>query len=119
MKISEEQQQKGQELVQSLISKSWEDPAFKTALIANPASTISNLTGKDLSLPANTSIVVEDQTDENIVYLNIPAEPSLDSLELNEEQLTLVAGGATPASVVIVFYCITAMGAGVAIGKAL
>lgn len=66
---------------------------FKKELIADPIKTIENLTGKRVKLPKDKTIVVRDQTDASIVYINIPTEPNMDDMELNEEQLEIVAGG--------------------------
>jgi hypothetical protein len=96
MKITIEQQEKSAELMKTLAQKAWESSAFKEQLIKNPVSTIEKVTGKDLTLLNNKRIVVEDQTDESIIYLNIPAKMDLDELELTEEQLELVAGGLSP-----------------------
>jgi len=90
MKITQEKMKKGQELYQKLVQKSWDSAAFKAQLISNPKTTISNEIGKS---DINENIVVEDQTDANIVYLNIPAKPDLDSFELSEEELNHVSGG--------------------------
>lgn len=103
-----EQQEKGVNLVQTLAQKAWENAEFKKQLIDNPVATIQEVTGKDLSDLKEKKIVVVDQTDEDIVYINIPAKPRLDELELTEEQLELIAGGATPVAVAYV--------AGVAVG---
>ena len=96
MKITLEQQQQGVDLLENLIKKSWESATFKEQFIANPESMIKEVSGIDFKEPNGKKIVVEDQTDDSIVYLNIPAEPNLDDLALTEEQLELVAGGATP-----------------------
>jgi len=86
---------KGKALMQQIIQKSWEDKAFKQELIANTIHTIEELTGKRINLPEGKILVVNDQTDQSIVYLNIPAKFNLDDYELNEEQLEAVAGGTT------------------------
>ncbi|WP_229201935.1 hypothetical protein [Arsenicibacter rosenii] len=41
-------------------------------------------------------MVVNDQTDKSKIYVNIPAEPEIESMELSEEQLEAVAGGGQP-----------------------
>lgn len=53
---------------------------------------MKKLTGKKLNLPEGKTLVVRDQTEEDTVYINIPAAPEVDS-ELNEEQLEAVSGG--------------------------
>lgn len=107
MKFTTEQQEKGTELVRVLAQKAWDSAEFKTELINNPIATIEKVTGKNLA-NLNKTIVVEDQTDANVIYINIPAKVDMTELELTEEQLEMIAGGVTPALV--------AYGAGVAIG---
>jgi hypothetical protein len=94
MKNTQEQQEKGEDLVKILIEKAWENPEFKEQLINNPSKTISNFLGKELEnkMPNGVELLVVDQTDESKFYLNIPAKPKLD-LVLSEEQLDQVAGG--------------------------
>lgn len=96
MKITVEQQEKGAALIRTLAQKAWESSAFKEQLIKDPVVAIAQVTGKNLTIPDNKRIVVEDQTDESVIYLNIPAKVDLDELELTEEQLELVAGGIIP-----------------------
>lgn len=88
MEITEEQQ-----LLQTIVHNAWEDSSFKEELIANPIATIENLTGKTVNLPKGKSIIVRDQTDDSIIYINIPAKPNMDNIELNEDQLERIAGG--------------------------
>ncbi len=88
MKITKEQ-----ELLQTMIRMSWKDEAFKNELITNPIKTIESIIGKPLNLAEGKSIEVQDQTDESTIYINIPAKLYLDDVELNEEQLEIVAGG--------------------------
>ena len=78
----------------AIVQKAWESPEFKNELTANPVAAIEKLTGKKMTLPEGKTLVVRDQTDESTVYINIPAKPENTSdVELNEEQLELVAGG--------------------------
>ena len=79
MKITQEQQQKGQELYQELVQKAWKSATFKEQLISNPEATIEEVTGVKSNFGSATKIVVEDQTDSNIIYLNIPQKVNLDS----------------------------------------
>jgi hypothetical protein len=77
-----------------IVQKAWDDADFKKELTANPVSAIEKLIGKKMNLPAGKTLVVRDQTDESTVYINIPAEPkNTADVELNEEELELVAGG--------------------------
>lgn len=84
---------KEQKLFQTVVQKAWEDTTFKQELINNPIEAIENLTGKRVKLPEGKTVVVRDQTDASVVYVNIPAEPNMDDMELTEEQLEIVAGG--------------------------
>jgi len=99
MKITVQDQEKGAELMKTLVEQAWESATFKEQLIKNPVSTIEQVTGKELTLNNDKRIVVEDQTDNSVIYFNIPAKVNIDELELTEEQLELVAGGITPAVV--------------------
>lgn len=95
MNYSKEQEERGTELVKTLIEKAWESASFKEELMRNPEATIAEVTGKQ---PSNTDkkIVVVDQTDANTIYINIPAKVDMSELELTEEQLEQVAGGILP-----------------------
>lgn len=88
-----------QKLYAEIIQKVWDDVEFKKELMANPVETIEKLTGKKLNLPEGKTLVVRDQTDDSNVYINIPAKPKMD-MELNEDQLEMVAGGGTVKDVV-------------------
>lgn len=76
-----------------IVQKAWESPEFKNELMANPVDAIEKLTGNKLNIPAGKTLVVRDQTDESTVYINIPAKPNMEDVELSEEQLEVVAGG--------------------------
>ncbi|WP_299618550.1 NHLP leader peptide family RiPP precursor [uncultured Tenacibaculum sp.] len=84
---------KEQELLQEVIHKAWEDESFKQELVANPVAAIEKLTGQQVNLPEGKTLVVRDQTNESTVYINIPAEPNMEDVELNEDQLEAVSGG--------------------------
>ncbi|UZO82187.1 NHLP leader peptide family RiPP precursor [Aquimarina sp. ERC-38] len=90
---STEQQQKGQEILNTIIKKSWEDESFKQELIANPVAAIEKLTGKKLNIPEGKTLVVQDQTNKHFIYINIPTKRDLDDIELNEKELEIIAGG--------------------------
>ncbi|KOP39314.1 NHLP leader peptide family natural product precursor [Flavobacterium sp. WLB] len=83
-----------QKLYAELVQKAWENADFKKELIANPVAAIEKFAGKKLDLPAGKTIVVRDQTDDSVIYINIPAavKQSADA-QLSEEQLESVAGG--------------------------
>ncbi|MFC3811762.1 class IIb bacteriocin, lactobin A/cerein 7B family [Lacihabitans lacunae] len=84
-------------LFNGLISQSWKDESFKKSLINNPIQTIENFIGNPIYLEGGKQkIVVEDQGDNNIIYLNLPSRAEFSELELTDEQLEMVAGGSTP-----------------------
>lgn len=87
-------QKKTQELLQRIVRKAWEDKAFKVALMSNPIEAIEEITGEKIDLPKGKQLVIKDQTDESIIYINIPAKPKMKDMELSEEQLEALAGGA-------------------------
>jgi len=84
---------KQENALQSIITEAWENEAFKNDLIENPKKAIESLTGQTIHLPEGKTLQAIDQTNENVIYINIPAEPNLEDVELNEEQLEAVAGG--------------------------
>ena len=108
-------EQQGQEIINSLIAKCWEDESFKQEFVSSPVEAIEKFTGKSFKLPEGKKLVVDDQTSPDFVYLNIPAKPDLESMELTDEQLEAVAGGITPT---IPVYCALVI-AGIAVGKCL
>jgi hypothetical protein len=91
--ITLEQQKEGEESIKTLAHKAWENSTFKEQLVKNPVATIESVTGRSLTLPENKRLIVEDQTDESIIYLNIPPRVNIDSMELTDEQLETIAGG--------------------------
>ena len=96
MKITQEQQESGLKLYESLVAESWKDSAFKKALLESPKETIKKFTNGEVNFSGDETIVVVDQTDSNITYINIPRPLQIDDMELNEEQLEAVAGGTAP-----------------------
>ena len=82
--------EKYNEGMQSLYDTFHSNPEFKADLLANPIPTIEALTGKPYT--GDYHVVVEDQTDPNTVYLNIPANPE-DGRELTMDELDSIAGG--------------------------
>ncbi|AXG69009.1 nitrile hydratase, alpha chain [Kordia sp. SMS9] len=87
-----------QKLYRDVVQKAWEDADFKKELMADPVAAIESVTGVRLNIPAGKRIVVRDQSEESTAYINIPAAKDTDNVELNEEQLELVAGGQSVAS---------------------
>lgn len=82
-----------QEIIEAIISKAWEDTSFRKDLIEDPIKTIEKLMGVKVVLPEGKSLIITDQTDKSKIYVNIPAEPEVENMELTEEQLEAVAGG--------------------------
>ena len=83
-----------QKVYAEIVQKAWEDAEFKKELVANPTATIEKFTGNKLNLPKGKTLVVRDQTDESVIYINIPASQKKSAdVELNEEQLEAVSGG--------------------------
>jgi hypothetical protein len=86
-------EQRKQEVIEAIISKAWEDNNFRNELLVDPIRAIEKLTGVRVVLPEGKSLVITDQTDKSKIYVNIPAEPEIENMELTEEQLEVVAGG--------------------------
>lgn len=106
--ITQEQQKQGLELMKTLTERSWESSTFKEQLVKNPVSTIESVTGQKMQ--SSMKIIVEDQTDNSKIYLNIPRKMVIDELELTDEQLEMVAGG-TDLVTGIVLGCVLVAGA--------
>ena len=87
---------KSQKLHQTIVQSAWNDKNFKEELISNPVKAIEELTGEKINLPEGKTIIVNDQTDQSAVFINIPAEPTMENMELTEEQLEAIAGGGDP-----------------------
>lgn len=77
----------------TLVEKCWENPSYKQALISNPKLEIEKITGNELKIPDGKKLVIEDQTNNNIIYINIPNKPDFSNIELSDEQLEAVSGG--------------------------
>ena len=71
-----------------LIAKAWHDAAYKQALLQNPKAVVEREFGEGLPMEVALQVVAEDAQTQ---YLVLP--PSLDNLELSDEQLEQVAGG--------------------------
>lgn len=93
MKITQEQQKQGQELYQQLVEKAWEDTNFKKQLITSPVDTIKTFSEGKVNFHNEVSVVVEDQSNQSIIYINIPKNVNIEDFELTEEQLEIVSGG--------------------------
>ncbi|KAB7725719.1 NHLP leader peptide family natural product precursor [Rudanella paleaurantiibacter] len=96
MEFTQEQKMYGE-----IVQKAWEDAQFMSELMASPVAAIEKLTGQKLNLPEGKTLVVRDQTDQSTVYINLPAKPNTEDLELNEEQLEAVAGGTLTTAIIV------------------
>ncbi|MEM6718280.1 MAG: hypothetical protein AAF611_03095 [Bacteroidota bacterium] len=86
------------DFVEDVIRRCHEDDSFKDRLIENPVSVVNE--DYNLFLKNDTTqLIVEDQSDENIIYINIPKRIDFDDIQLTEEELERVAGGATTSFV--------------------
>jgi hypothetical protein len=104
--LTQEQQKQGAELMKTLVEKAWESAEFKEQLIKNPQDTIKSISG----INSQERIIVEDQSDSSMIYLNIPRKGELNDFELTDEQLEMTAGGES--------VCIIALGIGFMAGVA-
>ncbi len=93
MKHSE--QQKMNFFLTSIYKKAWKDKTFLKNLVKDPIETLDNFTGRKGRLPIGKVLVIEDQTNPDHIYLNIPPKPAnYNDRELSEKQLDHVAGAA-------------------------
>ncbi len=90
-----------QKLFSTVVQRAWEDPTFKQELIQAPEQTIRQATGEFFTLPEGKTLQVSDQSDANYAYLNIPPQPSMEDMELTDEQLEMVAGGEFIGSAIV------------------
>ncbi len=73
--------------LQKVITKCWEDEAFKERLLANPAPTLA---AEGVQVPAGIAINVAVDS-QDVRTLVIPLRPTT---ELGDEELDSIAGGA-------------------------
>jgi len=72
--------------LEKIIARAWRDPAFKAALITNPAAALK---AEGIDVPAGMAVTVLENTDKQF-HLVLPPEPTD---ELPDEALDAVAGG--------------------------
>ena len=82
--------QERNEFEQVLIERAWKDEEFHQALRTNPKQVIAEEYGT--TFPDDLELEVFEET-ANKAYFVIPVNPAA-ALELNEDELELVAGGA-------------------------
>lgn len=69
-----------------IIARAWADPAFKQALLSDPAATLA---AEGLPTPAGVELKVVENT-PTLVHLILPAKPDA---ELSDDELDGVSGG--------------------------
>ena len=94
MEITEVKLEEGKELYNEIVQRAWKNATFKEQLINNPKTVIKGIR-KQTQFPENTKIIVEDQADNSVIYLNIPRKMHNNDgdIELTDEELELVSGG--------------------------
>lgn len=75
MKLTGEQKQ-AYTIIQKLIDTCHKDAVFKKALINDPITTIEKAIGKQSYIRKDIKVKVEDQSDPQILYLNLPPKPN-------------------------------------------
>jgi len=76
----------------AIIQECWKSDSFKQKLISNPQQVLQERYNYNLGEDYN-NIVVEDQSSENTLFINIPSKKIVDTLELTDEELEGVSGG--------------------------
>jgi hypothetical protein len=69
-----------------IIAKAWRDPAFKAALVANPAAALK---AEGIEVPAGVTVTVVENTGQHF-HLVLPPAPTD---EIPDEELDGIAGG--------------------------
>ncbi|WP_062061179.1 NHLP leader peptide family RiPP precursor [Aquimarina longa] len=93
MRVTLEQRKENKEILSSIFQKCWKNEEFKSEFIEDPKKVLEEEKCEKVVLPEwKNKIVVEDQTDSSVIYLNIPANEELD-VELTDKELKLVSGG--------------------------
>ncbi|MDO5616273.1 MAG: NHLP leader peptide family RiPP precursor [Cruoricaptor ignavus] len=82
-----------EKILREIVKKSRENPVFKQNLLSHPIETIEQFLGHPINLPEGKTLSVVDQTDQNVIYINLPSEIDLEDMELDEMQLDAVSGG--------------------------
>ena len=90
--LSVESREELQQLIAPLVERTYTDAAFKAEFIANPSEVIQRETGASFELPEKVDFVVLDQSNPYAVYIPLPVNE--ESIELSDEELELIAGGA-------------------------
>ena len=89
----------GQEKWNTIFDECNKNEKFRNAFITNPQQTLEKVLGEPLKI-GQFKLLVNDQAESSTIYINLP--PSLDNLELTEEELETVAGGYTDTNVCVI-----------------
>ncbi|MEX0275672.1 MAG: hypothetical protein AB3N16_14965 [Flavobacteriaceae bacterium] len=73
-KLTREEQ--ARDFLNRLFKRCWENPDLKKALVQDPIGTLEALTGKAHQLPPGYRIQIEDQSNPNTIFINIPPKPN-------------------------------------------
>ena len=98
-----------QETYQALLSRSATDLDFRQRLLADPAATVAEFTGREVPDTFNVSFI-ENRADATVVLPDY-VDPSV---ELSEDELEAVAGGSEVAVAVAVLGLV-ALGVGIGV----
>lgn len=90
--MEQKEKQKADFFLKSIYKKAWKDKKFLKNLVKNPIKTLNHFTGKEGMVPSDKVLIVEDQTNPNHIYLNIPVKPTHYEEELSDQQLDKVTG---------------------------
>lgn len=83
-----------EETINNALERACVDDQFKKQLVDAPKETLEQFIGKEIILKEGMTIRAIDQTNPKTLFLNILPKKTLESIELNEEQLEAIAGGA-------------------------
>jgi hypothetical protein len=86
MSIDQSQTQPFLKQYQQLVARTWDDPAFKARLLAEPTRTLAE---QGIQFPPGVEVRMVENTDR-VLHLTLPPAPAE---ELSDEQLDAVAAG--------------------------
>lgn len=77
-----------QSLMSKVIALAWNDPEFKSALLADPNKVLTEM---GISIPEDVNVKIVEDTD-NLIHMILPSEPTE---ELTMDELKKLSGGIT------------------------
>ena len=93
MRTTLKERKTNEEVFKTIFTKWNKNASFKKQFIERPIETLEEEVGKKMNLPEwKKKLIVEDQSDTSIIYLNIPANEELD-FEMTEKEMEMVSGG--------------------------